>query len=328
LTWTLISDISDIRMQSRPLEFQNFSQKNKGIIFDIKRFALHDGSGIRTTIFLKGCPLNCWWCHNPESQDYQPQIINNEQRCLRGCMECVDVCEQNAIVVINNKRIIYEERCTRCGKCIARCPSNAIRLAGREYTLDEVIHEIEKDIIFFDQSGGGITISGGEPLTQPGFLKAILKACKQRDIHTTLDTSGYASFAVLEEILDNVDLFLYDLKLMDEAEHIKYTGVSNRNIFNNLKQLLCKGKQVIVRIPIIPGITDTEGNINQLVNFLSGLKELKEVNLIRFHHHGNQKYVNLDMNNKMKKAGLLKDSKIEEISKKFEETGLRINWEG
>ncbi|HOP88557.1 MAG TPA: glycyl-radical enzyme activating protein, partial [Acetomicrobium flavidum] len=204
-----------------------------GLIFDVQRYSIHDGPGIRTTVFFKGCPLKCWWCHNPEGIDSGKELMYFEYKCMH-CGTCAHVCPIGAIE-FDGTPIIRRSMCIACGNCSAACPSDALKLIGREYTVGELMKEIERDVLYFDNSGGGVTFSGGEPLYQHEFLLEVLKECKKIDIHRTLDTSGFAPQEVLASVMDYVDLFLYDLKLIDEKEHIKYTGVSNAQIKENLR---------------------------------------------------------------------------------------------
>ncbi len=255
-----------------------------GCIFDIMKYSVHDGPGIRTTVFLKGCPLNCWWCHNPEGQALKPEIMLWPNRCI-GCGECQKACQFQAIA--------HPENCTQCGKCAEVCPAEARVLVGRTMSIEETLHEIEKDMVFYRQSGGGVTFSGGEPLMQPDFLEAMLKVCRQREIHTALETTGYARPETLLRLSSLVDLFLYDLKLMDDAAHRKYTGVSNRMIIENLKMLAENQARIIARVPIIPGINDDQKNINDIGELLTSLK-LNEVHLLPYHRAGTDKYRRLN----------------------------------
>ena len=227
---------------------------NSGIIFDIKKFAIHDGPGIRTTVFFKGCSMNCWWCHNPESQNEEPEFIQK----------------------VENKKHTNS--------------SKSQEIIGKLLTTEEVIEEIEKDIIFYEESNGGVTFSGGEALNQPEFLNSLLNKCKEKKIHTALDTSGYVEKEILEKTVDLVDLFLYDLKLIDDDKHTHYTGVSNKVILDNLRFLDEKGKQIVIRIPIIPGITDTEDNLSKIAEFIKSLKDINDVNLLPYNKMGEEKY--------------------------------------
>ncbi len=265
----------------------------KGTVFNIQRFSVHDGPGIRTTVFLKGCPLNCWWCHNPESQHPKPELILRQQRCIR-CGACIQACERKAVSWQGDMIWTDRANCDACGACVAVCASEARELAGREMTAAEVVAEVERDISFYDESGGGVTFSGGEPLLQPLFLLALLRACKEREIHTAVDTSGCASPGAIESIRQYVDLFLYDLKLMNEAEHQRYTGVSNRLILENLQALVQRGQRLIVRIPIIPGLTDAEENIRQIGEFAASLPPLARIEILPYHSIASRKYGRLD----------------------------------
>lgn len=270
------------------------SRMIKGTVFDIKKYALHDGPGIRTTIFFKGCPLRCLWCHNPEGQAPQPEIFLKASRCLKECRECLPVCEQRAISKKNNSPVINRLLCIACGKCAEACPSGALEIAGKEMSVEEVMAEIEKDVIFYQESGGGISFSGGEPLLQVEFLDAILDGAKEKNIHTTVDTSGFASFASFEKIAGQVDLFLYDIKLLDDRRHKKYTGVSNKIILKNLKRLAKRRKNIIVRIPLIPEMNDDEENILSTAAFLQSLKSISHISLLPYHAWGKEKYPKLD----------------------------------
>jgi pyruvate formate lyase activating enzyme len=263
-----------------------------GIVFDIKRFSIHDGPGIRTTVFFKGCPLSCWWCHNPESQASGQERVFHERRCIR-CGACVGVCQQGAITLEVDGITVDGERCTLCGACADICYAEAHEMVGREMTLAQVMDEIERDVAFYDESGGGVTLSGGEPLSQSGFLLALLRACKQAEIHTVLDTCGFASWDVLDRIRAHVDLFLYDLKVMDEARHRQFTGVSNGPILNNLQSLSLEGHDIVLRVPVIPGFNDDEDNIRELGIFVAALPLRHRVDLLPYHHSAADKYARL-----------------------------------
>lgn len=226
-----------------------------GTIFNIQRFSVNDGPGIRTTVFLKGCPLHCAWCHNPESISPEKDLMLHEDRCIR-CGDCVAVCEQHAIRSDNGGFVTDREKCIRCGRCLDVCYAEARVLMGKEVTADEVMAEIVKDTVFFDQSSGGVTFSGGEPLLQHQFLTSLLEACKKKAIHTAVDTSGHIPADILRDVSRSVDLFLYDVKTLDDAVHQKFAGVSNRRILENLRLLIDLGKEIIVRVPIIPEIND------------------------------------------------------------------------
>lgn len=257
------------------------------MVSNIMRFALHDGPGIRTTVFLKGCPLACWWCHNPENQDFRPSLMYFEDRCLR-CGACASVCPQQA-VAIENGAVNTGAACRRCGACIEACLAGARQLAGRKMTVSEALREVERDIAFFDESGGGVTLSGGEPLSQPAFTEALLSACRERRIHTALDTSGFAPRDVLLEISARADLVLFDWKLFDPARHRMYTGVDNAAILSNLEALVAAGRRIVVRFPVIPGINDSDEEVRALAGFVSRLG-LRRIDLLPYHRIGKDKF--------------------------------------
>lgn len=264
----------------------------KGMIFNIMRFSVSDGPGIRTTMFMKGCSLRCRWCHNPEAVASQPEIIYRQERCVR-CGDCFGACPHSAIVPQDGYYVTVRQRCLQCGTCVEVCVSDAREIVGKEMTVAEAMQEIERDVIFYDESGGGVTFSGGEPLLQHQFLSELLKACKTKNIHTAIDTSGFADAEILQEISHHTDLFLYDLKVLDDAKHTEFTGVSNGLILQNLVRLVRWGKHVIVRVPIIPGFNDDPADITQLGRFVAGLRSIKEIQLLPFHHSGIAKYERL-----------------------------------
>ncbi len=264
-----------------------------GIVFDIKKFSIHDGPGIRTTVFLKGCPLSCQWCHNPESQRLQPEVMLRMDRCIQ-CAACLAECAQGAISLNGSGVVTDRELCIQCGVCAQSCYADAREVIGREMTVGEVMAEIERDLSFYDESGGGVTFSGGDPLVQRDFLLALLRACKQQEIHTAVDTSGSFSWPVLERLRPYVDLFLYDLKSMDDRRHQEVTGVSNRLILENLKKLSQQGQPIIIRVAIVPGINDDEENIRRTAEFAAALPYLQGVSLLPYHDTAVHKYANLE----------------------------------
>lgn len=293
----------------------------KGKIFDIKQFAVHDGPGVRTTVFFKDCPLNCWWCHNPEGISLDNDIFYYETKCI-GCETCIDICPEDAIEM-DGSISIDRERCTNCGLCAKKCPSGALQNTMRIVTSEEVIDEIKKSVIFYDSSDGGVTFSGGEPLMQPEFLKELIVKCREEDIHITLDTSGYADPDTFESIIDDIDLFLYDLKIVDDDLHRKYTGTSNEMILENLKTLSKRGKEVIIRFPVIPGITDTEENLDDIVDFLFDLKHIKEIDVLPY-HNVEEKYNKLGKEYKLEESRSLNEESIQDIKNRFEKEGFFV----
>ena len=284
-----------IRLPSVSIDETEISEELKsksGTVFNIMRYCLHDGPGIRTIVFLKGCPLRCWWCHNPEGQDRQPEIAFRESRCIR-CGNCYALCAQGAVGKINDRYIILEEKCIQCGKCVDVCYAEAREIAGKEMTVVEVMQEVEKDRVFYDESGGGVTFSGGEPLMQHDFLMGLLQLSRARGIHTAVETAGYTSPEILKRISTWTNLFLYDVKVIDDKRHRDFTGVSNELILENLKGLSSWGADVIVRVPLIPGVSDDEENVRSLGGFLTQSTSIKEVHLLPFHKTGKEKYERL-----------------------------------
>lgn len=254
----------------------------KGTVFDIKRYAIHDGPGIRTTVFLKGCPLRCPWCQNPEGIAREPQLIWRAERCI-GCRDCLAACPQGAISFSDGELELDETLCDTCAQCVTVCHAQALELVGRNMTVSGVMEQVRKDTMFYDQSGGGVTFSGGEPLMQPDFLVSALRACKQNEIHTAVDTSGYVTPDVLAQITDDVDLFLWDLKIMDNERHKSFTGVSNEVILGNLKAISQLGKPSIVRFSLIPGVNDDEPNLMELGRFVASLGDEEEIDILPYH---------------------------------------------
>jgi pyruvate formate lyase activating enzyme len=293
----------------------------KGIIFDIKRYSIHDGPGVRTTVFFKGCPLRCIWCHNPESQKLEPQIVWYENRCI-GCLSCFDACKFDAIDRQNGINI--NKNCTLCGDCVKACPTNALEMIGEEYEIGELANEILKDEKFFED-GGGVTISGGEPFVQHDFLLELLKQIKQYDIHIALDTTGYVDSKKLLEASVFADLFLYDIKLIDSKKHKQYTGVPNELILDNLKKLDRNGSKIAIRIPIIPTINDDDENIEKTIEFISGLKNVVSVDLLPFHSMMADKY------RRLKIPFLVGDIKepskesMDNLRKRYEVLNIEVN---
>jgi pyruvate formate lyase activating enzyme len=260
-----------------------------GLVFDIQHYAIHDGPGIRTIVFMKGCPLDCPWCHNPESKSVKPEFMWWHDKCI-GCKACVSACSQGAIDFKTSLKI-DENKCVGCGNCVNACYSEALESIGKNMTVDEVMDEISKDSIFYEESGGGVTFSGGEPLIQPSFLYDLLVACKSKNIHTAVETCGYANSDVVLRIKDYVDLFLYDIKIMDESLHEKFTGVKNQLILDNLK--LLKGKDVVIRVPLIPGVNDDLVQIQFLGDFISKLG-FKALDILPYHKAGSEKLKRLN----------------------------------
>jgi pyruvate formate lyase activating enzyme len=283
-----------------------------GLLFNIQRFSVNDGPGIRTTAFLKGCPLHCRWCHNPESISPHKELILRDDRCVR-CGDCMKLCKNGAITEEGGAYVTSRERCKQCGDCTKLCYAEAREIVGYDVTVDELVKEVEKDRVFFDESGGGVTFSGGEPLLQHEFLIAALKACKQRGLHTTVDTTGFTSAPILENVSEYVDLFLYDLKTLDNEEHEEYTGVSNRVIVDNLRLLSRRGKNVKVRVPVIPGVNDRPEDIHEIGMFVASLGNIPEIQLLPYHQTGVDKYHRLGVEYKMSRTSSPSVDRMNEI---------------
>jgi len=253
------------------------------LTFDIKRYAINDGPGIRVTIFLKGCPLNCHWCHNPESISPQVQKLFTKSKCI-GCGECVSVCPSDACRLAKEGIITVTELCNLCGKCAEVCPSLATEMSGQEQTVEELLEILEKERPFFDQSGGGVTFSGGEPLLFPEFLCEILDVCGERNIHRCIDTAGLAKTETLLEVAKRTDLFLFDLKHMDSNKHKEWTGVGNAVILHNLQALANSGVAIQIRIPLISGVNADRKNIEAMASFIASLPgPKKSISLLPYH---------------------------------------------
>lgn len=298
-----------------------------GIVFDIKKFSIHDGPGIRTTVFLKGCGLRCWWCHNPESQHPKPELILRPDLCIR-CGACVGECPHTAIRVNGSGFVTDRELCQRCGACIDSCYADSREIIGQEMTVEQVMAEVQSDLPFYDESGGGVTFSGGEPMLQDSFLLALLNACKSIDLHTAVDTCGYVATQTLNSIRSYVDLFLYDLKLIDDTRHREVTGAPNTMILENLRLLAAHGHKIILRVPIIPGINDDEDNINGIADLARELPGIEQVDLLPYHKIGSDKYERINMINPMPDTQPPSDARMIEIARVFQNSGLTVKTGG
>lgn len=256
-----------------------------GTIFNIQKFCINDGPGIRTTVFLKGCPLNCLWCHNPESKLTRQELYYDAAKCI-GCGGCVAVCPNGCHSVAELGHGFDRNNCTVCGNCAEACPAGAMELTGREASVEEILAEVEKDAVFYRNSGGGMTLSGGEPMLQFDFTLALLQEAKRRDLHTAMETCGYAPAEQYQAVAPYVDLFLFDYKLTDEALHRQYTGVSNQKILENLKMLDDLGAKTILRCPIIPGINDTEEHFAGIAATAEQLQNVQGIEFEPYHPLG------------------------------------------
>ena len=300
------------------------ARMSRGILFDIKRFSLHDGPGIRTTVFLKGCPLSCAWCHNPESQQRGAQIMLRPSRCI-ACGACVEECAQGAIAWNGDGVVTDRALCIECGVCTAVCAAEAREVIGSEWDVREVMAEIVRDLAFFDESGGGVTFSGGEPLWQDEFLLALLQACKAQEIHTAVDTCGAVSWETLDQVRPFVDLFLYDLKLVDNGRHKAATGAGNRLILENLSRLAAAGAAVQVRLALIPGINEDEQNLRDTAALVSALPGVQGLSLLPFHNTAQDKYGRLGLPYALGGADPPGAEQIEQAAALLRSYGLRVS---
>jgi pyruvate formate lyase activating enzyme len=317
---------------------KNMQSTLTGTVYDIQGFSLHDGPGIRTTVFLKGCPLRCPWCHSPESQQFHPQLSWIAIRCigLEMCGTCIAACPVNAIApgettlnVSTNDEIrlitIDRSRCDNCGSCSVRCYPKALSVSGTDYTVEEIVNRVTRDKPFYEQSGGGVTISGGEPLSQPDFVLELLMRLKERELHTALDTTGHVQFDILERVLPYVDLFLYDLKHMDGSQHKAATGVPNDLILENARKLAAADANLQIRVPVIPRFNDSDENFRETALFCKSLgKAVTVVQLLPYHNLGVVKYQRIDDRMAALEAEPPTEDRMRSIRQLFEEHGLSV----
>ena len=312
------------------------NSKLTGKIYDIQGFSVQDGPGVRTTIFLKGCPLRCPWCHSPESQRFDTELNWMSIRCLGidACGKCLGICPQNCITRGEPSRSVAGDEitfpsvdktnCDECGLCAKACKATALYMCGTDMTIDEVMHRIDRDKPFYDESGGGVTISGGESLSQPEFTLEILKRCREKDIHTAVDTTGFARWEVIEKVLPYTDLFLYDLKCMDNDLHKQVIGVPNELILENAVKIAKAGGSLWIRIPVMPMFNDTEEHFNVYVDYLKPIADsIVIVQLLPYHKMGISKYDRLLTNQQVFVAEPPSDELMEARKRQIEEIGLK-----
>ena len=298
------------------------------LIFDIKPYAINDGPGIRLTIFFKGCPLSCKWCHNPESISPKKQKLYTKSKCI-GAQSCIEICPNNALTLSRDGIVTDIEKCELCGKCAEVCPTKAIEMSGSEYTIDFLLNRIEKERPFFESSGGGITLSGGEPLMHCEFAIPLLKELGKRNIHRTIDTTAFASEKVFKLFMENAELFLIDFKHPDSEKHRFFTGQSNEIIIQNIKLLSEAGKDFIIRIPFIKGVNNSIEDITKSAEFLSSLpKKPLEINVLEYHDIGKMKHEKLGSNYDYSTMQTPDNQDKQNISKIFKQYGLEIVFGG
>ncbi len=268
-------------------------------IFNVQRFSIHDGPGIRTTVFLKGCPLKCIWCANPESQKMSPELYNVKTHCI-GCGACIESCQHGTLFFGKSGIEIDRSKCHACGVCASECYSGALKMMGEERTVDEIFREIEKDTVFYDNSGGGYTLSGGEPLLQAQFCLELVEMCKNTGFHGAIETSGYGDTQDLKQLARMLDLVFFDIKEMDDRKHRSFTGVSNELIIHNLEEIQEDAKEIIIRTPVIPGLNDSIENITKIAELCNRLKRVQKWELLPYHKLGEYKYESLGRDYELK----------------------------
>jgi pyruvate formate lyase activating enzyme len=312
------SESSWAMFQSKGAELET-----KGLVFDIKKYAIHDGPGIRTTVFLKGCPLECQWCHNPESRRAYTEYGFRKGRCV-GCGQCVEICPEQAISIIDNRAVTEMNKCKLCGRCVDSCMTCAREIIGREMSVGEIMAEVEQDVIFYDESRGGVTFSGGEPLMQPEFLLAVLYKCQRQRIHTAVDTSCYAESKIVEMVGEKANLFLCDIKHMDSEIHERFTGVGNNLILDNIKRLSEAGKEIIIRIPVIPGFNDEKVNIEATGKFAASLPGVSRIDILPFNRGGKEKSARLTAQSKHLQVETPNEEQMNSIAKNLSKYGFEV----
>lgn len=290
-------------------------------VTEIQRFCMHDGDGIRTTVFFKGCPLNCKWCHNPETQDSKLQLLFYEKKCI-NCKLCVASCSNN-VHVIKKGHTVLRERCTACGSCVHECPTKALEICGEDYSIQELIKQIEKDISFYGNNGG-VTLSGGEPFSQGQAIIELLKACKRRGINTAVETCGYTNFERIKLAMEYVDMFLYDVKDTDEIRHKKYTGVSNKLILDNLIIADGMGAKTRLRCILVNGVNTTIEHYNSIGKLAQQLKNCQGVEFIPYHAYAGTKAISIGKDDKGNKEWIPSNEQIEAAKRVVKSYNVKV----
>lgn len=294
--------------------------EEEGLVFNVQKFSVHDGPGIRTTVFMKGCPLRCLWCSNPESQAFHPELIVRDSKCT-GCGACVEVCPRGAITITGSAgRRIDREQCDNCLLCADHCLFGSLLQCGTRRTVEDILEEVLQDRLFYENSGGGVTLSGGEPLSQPKFVGELLAECKKEGLHTVLDTSGQASWKDMEIVLTSVDLVLFDVKHLDSARHRKATGVENEQILENLEKA-AKMRDVLLRVPLMPGFNDSDEHLRMIAGHARKIG-LPQVTLLPYHEGGRSKSEQLGTLYRFPQGKMIDDAEIDRLKKILEEEGI------
>ena len=291
----------------------------EGTLFNIQRYSIHDGPGIRTIPFFKGCPLSCQWCSNPESQRLKPELMFNKIRCVH-CGKCADACPKQAIS-FTHPFFVDREKCNQCGECADVCPTHALEMKGTRMSVAQVVDALKKEETLFRRAGGGVTLSGGEPLTQPEFARELLKACKDKGWHTAIETTAYAPKRVIKEIFPFIDVALTDIKAINPFIHKRYTGVDNRIILENLLRI-AQITQLVVRVPVIPGVNDNIEEIHAITEFAKLLRGVDTLHLLAYHTYGENKYALLGRIYPMGETALVSEEKMEQLKAEVEAQGF------
>ena len=295
-----------------------------GLVSAVRRLAIHDGPGIRTVVFLKGCQLCCLWCAAPETQSSGRDVVFYPERCV-ACDRCRAVCPEGAVHVdAAGGRSLDRARCTLCGQCVEACYAEALTMPAVRRTVREVLAEVARDRVFYDRSGGGVTISGGEPLQQAEFTAALLRACKGEGLHTAMETSGFQEWDAFARTLTDLDLLLYDLKAMDPEKHMRFTGVPNERVLDNLRRAVSRGVATVIRVPVIPGFTDDEENFQTMGRFLAGIGPIQRVDLLPYHRFGEATYRRLGREYALATIPLMTDERMEELAGILRGHGLKV----